>query len=121
MAKKRGQVSLTRRKENSSGSASTRQVGSSSAQGVTPKPQDSLTLKPQSDKVSKQRVNVYVDSKLPIRLDRAQITLKLLTGLRGHAVSQSQIVEAALEMALDNLDAHGQQSELTSRLLQKHS
>lgn len=119
MAKKRGQVSLTRRKDTpsvppkSGSTLSTRET-------ILAESSD-LTLKQQSDKVTKGRIAAYVDPDLPLRLTMAQVQVQRLTGMKGHSVSQSVIVETALEIALSALETHGANSELVIELLKKNS
>lgn len=57
-------------------------------------------------KTSKQHISAYLSTDLILDLDAAQVSIKRLTGLKGHAVSRSALIEAALKMALNDLDAH---------------
>lgn len=65
------------------------------------------------------KATLYFSPEVTQRLDEAQISLKQLTGLRGHALSRSAIVESALIMALDNLERDEENSSLVSLLLNR--
>lgn len=86
------------------------------------KEQSTKSKKEKSPKVQssndpeKQRLSSYVDVSLILDLEAAQNRVKRITGLKGHSVSRSALVEAALKMALNDLEAHGENSVFISLL-----
>lgn len=86
-----------------------------------PLPQKSI--KPQKNKdvkkaeaSTKQHISAYLNTELILDLDAAQVNIKRLTGLKGHSVSRSALIEAALRMALNDLNAHQENSTFVSIL-----
>lgn len=95
MSKRRGnQVSLTR---------STTKTQSKAAQ-------QRQTVEPSSRQNVK--TTTYLSQEIADRLDMAQIRLRRLTGKRGHDLSRSAIIEAALTLALDELESAENESKL---------
>lgn len=62
----------------------------------------------------KVKVTYYLAANVVDRLDLAQVKLRPLTGKRGHELSKSAIVEAALRLALEELEELGEDSQLVS-------
>ncbi len=58
------------------------------------------------------RMTVYLDPSVAELLDRAQIELKRLTGIRGHSTSNSAVVEECLKVVLDHFLQKPENSEL---------
>ncbi len=103
MGKRRGnQVSLTRSTTKTKAADQHQAVESSNHQTVK-------TVKPQNVKTT-----TYLSQEIADRLDMAQIKLRRLTGKRGHDLSRSAIIEAALRIALDELDAQSDNSTIVA-------
>ncbi len=64
----------------------------------------------------KQHISAYLNTDLILDLDIAQVNIKRLTGLKGHSVSRSALIEAALRMALNDLEAHQEKSTFVSMM-----
>ena len=58
------------------------------------------------------KATIYFSQDLTERLDIAQVKLRKFTGKRGHDLSRSAIIEAALTLALNELDAQKEASSL---------
>jgi hypothetical protein len=78
------------------------------------KQQNSKTVERQD--VKPVKVTVYLTPNTAVSIDEAQAKLKRLTGMYGHEVSKSAIVEAALGMAFEELEGEGENSRLVSLL-----
>lgn len=74
--------------------------------------QTSKTSSSQNSKVDKQQVTVYLPPRTVDEITIAQLKLKHLTGKRGHSLSNSAIVEAALQIALNDLKENGANSHI---------
>lgn len=97
MGKRRGnQVSLTR--------STTKSKSTAAEQRQAVKPSSRQNIK----------TTTYLSQEIADRLDLAQIKLRKLTGKRGHDVSRSAIIEAALTVALDDLDTYEDGSRLVN-------
>ena len=107
MAKRRGnQISLTSR----------------TAGGSRPLPpalETQAAPPPAPPEEEKLRATIYFSPGMAERLDEAIPQLKRLTGLRGHAVSRSAVVEAALIVALDDMEQREDRSGLVNLLLNR--
>lgn len=107
MAKRRGnQISLTSR------------TGGNN-RPVHPEPAESAPAPPDEGEETKYRATIYFTQEMAERLDEALPQIKRLTGLRGHAVSRSAVVEAALVVALDELDQREERSGLVNLLINR--
>lgn len=62
------------------------------------------------------KATYYIDTSVLDRLDLAQVALRRLTGKRGHELSKSAIVQAALHIALVELEEKGEESRLAEAL-----
>lgn len=85
-------------------------------QAKTLSSQNTKTSNSQSSSTDKQQVTVYLN---PITVDEITITqlkLKRMIGLRGHSISNSAIVEAALQVVFNDLKANGKNSALAQYL-----
>lgn len=69
-----------------------------------------------SVKTEKVKSSLYFDVETAGRLDVAHALLKRLTGKRGHEISRSVVIEAAINIVLDQLDELGEESELVQKL-----
>ena len=90
---------------------------------ATPQPRiktsNSQTVKTsnsQSSSAEKQQVTVYLNPMTVDQITITQLQLKRLTGLRGHSLSNSAIVEAALQVVFNDLKAAGKNSLLAQYL-----
>lgn len=63
------------------------------------------------------KTSIYFDMSTMDRLDSAQLKIKAFTGKRGHDVSRSSIMEAALLLALDDLERNGEDSDIVRKML----
>lgn len=107
MAKRRGnQISLT-----------SRTAGGTRA--VPPAFEAPPAAPPAAQEEEKLRATIYFSPGMAERLDEALPQLKRLTGLRGHAVSRSAVVEAALIVALDDMEQREERSGLVNLLLNR--
>ncbi len=64
-----------------------------------------------------EKMTLYLDPELMTRLDRAQLTLRALPGVKRGEITKSAIIGAALELALQVLEKEGEASPLASKLL----
>lgn len=85
---------------------SIRASATESVEGKSIKAQKNESAKAVDRPNQKQHISAYLSTDLILDLDAAQVQIKRLTGLKGHAVSRSALIEAALKMALNDLDAH---------------
>ena len=85
MAKKRGQVTLTRRREPVS--SSDQQINKSTNQQVN-----------KSTSQQKERLTVYVNKDTQHQLKLAQLQIGQLTGATGYLVTLTNLTEIALQM-----------------------
>ena len=81
--------------------------------------QSSLQVVKKAEKPKKEQMTIYVDSEMSFRLEAAQLQLRRITGKKGYATSRSAIVELALQMALNDLEANGANSTLASLIVRK--
>lgn len=82
---------------------------------TTERPNTSKTEKPNSGKNSEEKVKAtyYMATGTEQRLEAAWMKLRRMTGRK---VSKSEIVEAAIRRAVQELDDRGDESELMKRL-----
>lgn len=76
----------------------------------TSKSQNIKSEKSQNNASDKQQVTLYLNSLTLEELAIAQLKLKRFTGKRGHTVSNSAIVEAALQLIFQDLKENGANS-----------
>ena len=60
----------------------------------------------------KIKATFHIDTTTAENLDAIQYRLKRLTGLRGHAISKSKILDTIMQLLHDELEAEGQYSRL---------
>jgi len=78
------------------------------------KTKNSSGRKKKAPKEKKEQLTIYLDSDIAYRLDSSQLKLRRLTGKKGFATSRSAIIERAIILALNDLDANGIHSNLAS-------
>jgi hypothetical protein len=64
-----------------------------------------------------EKMTLYLDPELMTRLDRAQLALRAIPGVRRGEITKSAIIGAALELALQSLEKEGEASPLAGKLL----
>ena len=83
---------------------------------VSPKSESKKVVKDESVKV---KASYHLDVQTVQRIDEIQFRLKQLTRLRGRNVSKSRIIDAALRLAADDLDANGLESAIALVILEE--
>jgi len=63
-----------------------------------------------------EKMTLYLAPELMARLDRAQLTLRAIPGVKRGEITKSAIIGAALEMALQTLEKEGEKSPLAGKL-----
>ena len=82
----------------------------------TSKSQDAKTQKSQDAKSKKEQVTIYLSPSTVDEITVAQLKLKRYTGLRGRALSNSALAEAALKIVLNDLKRNEKDSLLAEYL-----
>ena len=64
-----------------------------------------------------EKMTLYLDPELMTRLDRAQLALRAIPGVKRGEITKSAIISVALELALQGLEKEGEVSPLAGKLL----
>jgi hypothetical protein len=65
------------------------------------------------------KMTLYLNPELMARLDRAQLALRAIPGVKRGEITKSAIIGAALTLALQELEDSGEASQLARQLVEQ--
>lgn len=90
------------------------------APAVRPKRSMPKAIQPQIQE-KPVRMTLYLDPVVADMLDRSQMELKKLTGIRGHSISNSAVIEECVKMVLDHFLKKGGSSQLPANIVRREA